>query len=168
MLLSNPTPDSLRETVASVLHVLQVAVRSRKVDPPRNFDEVFDKPQGILRWHGGQPDKQDGGYSTGQTSRLGIVWWTDRNNNLHVRVEADRTQASNFSVPDIFSSAQEPFNLVFPNHDPTYCVKCGYQIPCGQGHWNGNDNFVCDTCIQEDRYFVETGFLPQGRRKKLK
>ncbi len=168
LILANPTLQKVRFTISELLMGVQQQTRSRKVKTPDNYalEPIWQKPEGVLQWNGGAPDKSDGGYSTGQTSRLGVAWWTDRNKNLHVRVEVDRTQASNFSVPDIFALIHHPFHVIFPHHDPTYCVRCNYKVPPGEGHWAGDDRFACDPCIEEDRYLLETTFLPSGRRKK--
>jgi hypothetical protein len=165
-LLSNPTHEHLLETTHALLHSVQHDVRSRKVKPPKDLLLVYNQTEGVLQWNGGQPSKTDGGYSAGQTSRLGVAWWTDRDKNLHVRVEVDRAQVSNFSMQEIFGTTLHPFHIVFPKHDPTFCVRCRYEVPPGEGHWAGDDRFACDPCVEQDRYYVETGFLPSGRRKR--
>jgi len=167
MILTNPTRQKVLWQVSTILSELQKDHRARKIKNIDSYklDAIWQEPQGVIQVNGGTPSKLDGGYSAGQTSRLGIAWWTDRNDNKHVRVEADRTQASNFSVPDIFGSAAHPFHIVFPQHDPTYCVRCRHEIPPGEGHWDGDEKFTCDACVEQERYYLETGFLPPGSRR---
>lgn len=169
-LLTNPSEDLILFTISMALEDVQKDVRLRKLRIKRSisgYETIFQLPVGKIQQHGGSPNKSDGSYSTGQTTRLGIAWWTDRTGNKHIRITADRTQASNFSVPDIFSHISEPFDIVFPKHDST-CTRCGYEFPTGEGYWEDEDRFSCDVCYQEDKYFDETGFLPPGRRKRRK
>lgn len=169
-LITNPSEDLLLFTIGMALEAVQKEVRIRKLHIKRTlsgYEKIFQLPQGTIQQNGGSPNKADGSYSTGQTTRLGIAWWTDRTQNKHIRITADRTQASNFSVPDIFGHVTEPFDIVFPNHD-SRCVRCGYVMLPGDGYWDTDDKFSCDACIEQEKYLMETGFLPPGSRKRRK
>lgn len=164
-IMTNPDQDTVLISIQTAFDAVQKEVRLRKIPSITNisgYERVFDTPQGIINVNGGQPGKMDGGYSTGQTSRLGIAWWTDMNQNKHVKIEADRTQASNFSVPNMFLPSQDPVHLIF---DHQFCTKCKDPINLYLSHWIERTHFYCDICMQEKVYFMETGFYPSGRRK---
>lgn len=169
-LLTNPSEDLLLFTIGMALEAVQKDARIRKLHIKRTlsgYETIFQLPAGKVQQNGGSPSKSDGSYSTGQTTRLGIAWWSDRTGNKHIRVSADRTQASNFSIPDIFSHVSDPFDIVFPNHD-SICIRCGYEFPPRHGYWQEGDRFACEVCIQQEEYYLENGFMPPGSRKKRK
>ncbi len=159
----NPDSKQIAWEVADALQLIQNKDQSRQIKT-LNFNEVSLKSEGVLTFNGGQPIKGDGSYATGQTSRLGIVWWSDFNRNKHVRIEADRTQASNFSVPDIFPLSVPFYLLVYSQ--PAFCCYCNYEISILVAHWQEENQFSCDICMDQRAYFAETGFLPSGSRKK--
>lgn len=144
VVVTNPTLQRVLFEIANVLESAQGDSHVRRVKAPENYslNEVFNTNQGVIKIHGGQPGQRNGGYTAGQTSRLGIAWWSDRNGNKHVRIEADRTQVSNFSVPEIFPSI-EPHEIVF--QDDLFCCECNYGLKVVDGHWKEDLNFSCDT-----------------------
>ena len=165
-ILTNPSEELVLFTLDMALESIQKDVRMRKISTI-SYLNGFHTPSGVLNFNGGHPNKAAGGYSTGQTSRLGIAWWTDINKNKHVKVEADRTQASNFSIPEIFNHVQNHSDIVFGTKE-FFCALCQYPIKIEESHWLEASKFACDVCNEEDKYLIETGFLPQGRRKKIK
>jgi hypothetical protein len=161
--LVNPTEDRVLFYIVEALSAVQTDARVRKLHVKRTLDgyeKIFQLPAGTIQTHGGQPSNVSGSYSTGHTTRLGVAWWTDRDGNKHIKIISDRTQASNFSVPDIFGYTKTPCDIVFS--DGIICESCLKSIQPEDSHWR-EGRFACDICVEIQRYLDETGFLP-GRR----
>jgi hypothetical protein len=153
--LCNPTLPELQAYITFGLDQIQKKAKGRKVQTPDlpKFPHEFD---GLFYTNGGSPRE-----GNAQTTRLGIVWFTDGEANKHVRILMDRHKVSSFFVAPLWWSLHPDHyhKQVYPDWEDHKCPKCWANMDIRHAHWDF-DEFVCLKCHHTEQYYQETGFLP--------